>query len=220
MHSLHHEDDPRPAEAIASALDAAGNRVTSVVPPGYEFYLRVLNPIELRDGSTVLWTEAVKRNQLEPKPWMQWDELVATPGAMLPDGDGTPQMGNPHARLAAALIDALRVDETTHFFASWAGYSSEFPDPVVMFSPYQREMVLYSGSLLDEQGAPIVPTTVTGRVPMYWWPRDLGWCVGQDVYARSLIVGCDQSRARAILTSTDLDAYPIRDSDTVLVEDF
>jgi len=78
-----------------------------------------------------------------------------------------PELGNPHASLATALSEALRVDDSTHFFASWAGYSSEFPGPVVTFSPYQRYMVFYSGSLLDEQGAPLVPRTVTGRVPMY-----------------------------------------------------
>lgn len=220
MHSLHHEEDPSPAQAIASALDTAGNRATSIVPPGYESYLRLLNPIELRDGSTVLWTEAVQRNGLDPRPWMQWDEFAATPGVILPDGDGQPEMGNPHASLATALIEALRVDDSTHFFASWAGYSSEFPGPVVMFSPSQRDMVLYSGSLLDEQEAPLVPRTVTGRVPMYWWPGDLSWCVGQDIYARSLVVGCDQNTARAILASPNLDAYPIRDGDAALGGDF
>lgn len=220
MNSLHHEDDPSPAEALASALDSTGNRVTSVVPPGYESYLRILNPIEFRDRSTVLWTEAVTRNGLDSKPWMQWNELAATPGVMLPDGDGQPEMGNPHASLATALIEALPADDSIHFFASWSGYASEFPGPVVMFSPSQRDMVLYSGSLRDGQGTPLVPRTVTGRVPMYWWPHDLSWCVGQDIYARSLIVGCSRNTARDILASPNLDAYPILCDDAVLVEDF
>lgn len=220
MHSLHHDVEPRQAEALASLLDSTGNLVTSVVPSGYEYYLRVLNPIELGHESMVSWSEAVVANGLEPSPWMQWDELVAASGAVLPDGDGQPQMGNPHPRLASALIKALVLDDSIHYFASWAGYWSEFTEPVVMFSPYQREMVQYSGRLLDELGAPIVPTSAAGYVPMYWWPSDLSWCVGQDIYARSIIVGCDKERALSIFASPDLDAYRVRDSDTVLVEDF
>lgn len=61
MHPLRHEDDLRPAEKVAKLLDAEGDGVTSVIPPGYESYVRILNPIELRDGSNVSWTDVVSR---------------------------------------------------------------------------------------------------------------------------------------------------------------
>lgn len=220
MHPLSHEEDLRPAEAVAKLLDPTGSRVTSVVPPGYESYVRILNPIELRDGSTESWTDAVNRNGIEPRAWMQWPEFETVEGIVLPDGDGEPRMGDPHASLAIALIEALHVDPSIHYFATWAGYATEFRGPAVMFSPYQREMVLYSGPLVDEDRVPLVPTTVIGRVPMYWWPSDLRWFVGQDIYARSLIVGCTQSTAQTILEGPSLDAYPISPSDTVLNEVF
>ena len=221
MCPLRHEDDLRPAEAVARLLDPQGDRLTSVIPPGYESYVRVLNPIEHRDGSIVSWTDVVNRNGVKPGAWMQWPEFAAAEGVVLPDGYWRePDMGNPPVGLAKRLIEALEPDQGTHHFASWAGYATEIQGPTVMFSPYQREMVLYSGSLVDEYRTPILPTTATGRVPMYWWPSDLRWFVGQDIYARSLFVGCTQSTAQMILADPNLDAYPIRASDTVLTEEF
>ncbi len=220
MHSLRHEDDLRPAETVAKLLDATGDRVTSVLPPGYESYVRILNPIELRDGSTVSWTDAVNRNGIEPRAWMQWPELEVVEGVVFPDADGEPEMGDPPVSLAERLIEALNPDMSTHYFASWDGYAEEIQGPVVMFSPYQRRMLLYSGILIDEHRAPLVPTMANGRVPMYWWPSDLRWFVGQDIYARSLFVGCSQSTAQTILEAPNLDAYPISPSDAVLNEEF
>lgn len=129
-------------------------------------------------------------------------------------------MGSPSLSLAEHLIEALRPDLGVHYFTSWAGYAMEISEPHVPFSPYRREMVLYSGPLIDDDRSPLVPTTATGRVPMYWWPEDLRWFVGQDIYARSLIVGCTQAAARAILESEHLDAYPVSSSDNILNEEF
>lgn len=221
MSPLHHEDDLRPAEKVAKMLDASGARVTSVIPPGYETYVRILNPIELRDGSAVSWTDVVNSNAVEPWAWMQWPEFAASKGTALPDGYWRePDMGNPPVSVAMRLIKALKPDQNIHYFASWAGYAMEIQGPTVNFSPYQREMVLYSGSLVAEHRALLLPTTATGRVPMYWWPSDLRWFVGQDIYARSLFVGCAQSAAHTILEDPNLDAYPISPSDTVLNEEF
>lgn len=221
MRPLRHEGALCPAEAVAKLLDATGDRVTSVIPPGYESYVRILNPIELRDGSTVSWTDVVSGNGVGPRAWMQWPEFAAVKGVVFPDGYWRdPDMGNPPVSLAKRLIEALEPDQSTHYFASWAGYAMEIQGPAVMFSPYQREMVLYSGSLLDEHRALLLPTTATGRVPMYWWPSDLRWFVGQDIYARSLFVGCTQNTAHTILEDPNLDAYPISPSDTVTNEEF
>jgi len=221
MHPLRHEDDLRPAEVVATLLDAVGDRVTSVIPPAYESYVRILNPIELRDGSTISWTDVVSRNGVEPRAWMQWPEFATIEGVALPNGYWRePDMGNPPVSLAERLIEALEPDQSTHYFASWAGYAGEIHEPTVMFSPYKREMVLYSGTLIDEHRSPVLPTTATGRVPMYWWPSDLRWFVGHDIYARSLFVGCTRSTANRILQDPHLDAYPINASDAVPTEEF
>lgn len=220
MNSLRHELDLRPAETVAALLDATGERVTSVIPPGYDAYIRVLNPIELRDGSPVAWSDIVTRSGAEPRAWMQWPELVAACGVVLPDGGTEPDMGSPSPSLAQHLIEALRPDECVHYFASWVGYAMEISEPFVPFSPYRREMVLYSGPLIDDNGSPLVPTTATGRVPMYWWPQDLRWLVGQDIYARSLIVGCSHTAARTILECEQLDAYLVSPADHILNEEF
>lgn len=194
--------------------------MTSVVPPGYEAYVRILNPIQLHDGPTVSWTNVVEHSGVKPRAWMQWPQLMAEDGVTVPDGGVEPDMGSPSPSLAQHLIQALRPDHSLHYFASWAGYAMEISEPYVPFSPYQREMVLYSGPLINDDSSPLVPTTATGRVPMYWWPKNLRWIVGQDIYARSLIVGCTRAVARRILESEQLDAYPVSPSDRILNEEF
>lgn len=205
---------------LATSLDRIGNLVTSVVPPGYERYVRILNPVEFGDGSIMLWSDIVKRNGLEPSPWMQWDELKAHLGTALSPDNAEPAMGDPHPNLATALIRELRVSEDRYYFASWVGYAEASSQSTIEFSPSRREMALYSGILIDETGSAVVPVTDAGRVPMYWWPKDLQWCVGQDLYARSLIIGCDLATAGRILAAPDLDSYLIRASDMVPSEDF
>jgi hypothetical protein len=114
----------------------------------------------------------------------------------------------------------LDIDSSRYNFATWEGYAGEDGKAVIEFSPAGRGMVLYSGMLVDEKGSAIVPITHSGRVPMYWWPDDLHWCIGQDIYARSLIIGCDRAIAGRILADPELDEYLIRETDTVLPEDF
>ena len=150
---------------------------------------------------------------------MQWDEVTVSSEAM-PANDSQPDMGNPHPSLAKALIRVLELDSSRYNFATWEGYAAEDGKSVIDFSPAHRGMVLYSGKVVDEKGTAIVPITDSGRVPMYWWPDDLHWCIGQDIYARSLIIGCDIATAGRILADPELDAYLIRETDTVLLEDF
>jgi hypothetical protein len=220
MSTLHHEPDGRIAEPLAASLDRTGNLVTSVVPPGYERYVRILNPVEFGDGSVMQWSDIVERNGLEPSPWMQWDELKRHLGTALAPDNAEPAMGGPHPSLVTVLIRELRANEDRYYFASWIGYAETNSEATIEFSPSGREMALYSGSLIDETGAAVVPVTDAGRVPMYWWSKDLQWCVGQDLYARSLIVGCDLATAGRILVAPDLDSYLIRESDMVTPEDF
>jgi hypothetical protein len=225
MDCLRRETNCRIAEPLAASLDRQGNLVTSIVPPGYERYVRVLNPVAYGNGLIIGWSDLVERNGLEPSPWMQWDELKAHPEATLPADDAEPAMGDPHPSLARALIRELHVGRDRHYFASWVGYSwSESSDegsqPTINFSPYERAMVLHSGPLVDQEGSAVAPVTDAGRIPMYWWPKNLQWCVGQDLYARSLLIGCDLAAAGRILAAPDLDSYLIRPSDMVPSEDF
>jgi len=219
MHSLRQEPGNRAAVPLARSLDTAGNRVTSIVPPGYDRYIRVLNPIEVYEGVLVRWSDFVSRAGLTTSPWMQWNEVSNHPDA-LPANNAQPNMGDPHPTVTEALIRVLGVGSGRFNFASWEGYSGEDGAAVIHFSPVNRGMVLYSGKLLDEAGVPIIPITASGRIPMYWWPDDLSWCIGQDIYARSLIVGCDLATAGRVLNDPELDAHLIRETDSVTPEDF
>lgn len=220
--TLVYETDLPSARALEAALDRHGRRVTGFVPRGFDVDLRILNPIEHRDGSTSSWSAAWAENAIEPSPWMQWDELAALREPILPDGDGEPRMGDPHPSLARALIRAIALHHDLtgpHRFAAWYGYAETDREPAISLSSEGREMVLYSGPLLDARNAPLAPVTGAGRIPMHWWPDDLSWCLGQDIYARSLILGCDLPTGLAVLGEPALDAHRIREDDFVPVED-
>lgn len=219
MCSLRHESDHQRAASLADSLDRVGQQVTAFVPPGYERYVRILNPIEIAPGLLIMWSDVVKRGGLETSPWMQWDEVTVSPEAM-PANNSQPGMGNSPTSLAKALIRVLDLDSNRFNFATWKGYAEEGGKSVIEFSPAHRAMVLYSGQLVDEEGTAFVPITDSGRVPMYWWPDDLSWCIGQDIYARSLILGCDDATAGKVLADPGLEAYLIRETDIVLPEDF
>ncbi|MCY1676878.1 hypothetical protein OVA06_19595 [Pseudarthrobacter sp. SL88] len=219
MHSLSQQPDNQTAVPLARSLDTAGNRVTSLIPPGYERYIRILNPIEVHEGVFLRWSDVASRAGLTTSPWMQWNEVSSHPAAG-PGNNAQPNMGNPHPAVAEALVRVLGVGPGRYNFASWEGYWGEDGAAVIHFSPVNRGMVLYSGRLLDEAGHPIIPITASGRIPMYWWPDDLSWCIGQDIYARSLIVGCDLATAGRVLSDPELDAHLIRETDSVPPEDF
>jgi len=46
-------------------------------------------------------------------------------------------------------------------------------------------------------------------VPNWWWPAGQEWCVGNDIYARSVFVGGGQECIDAILAEPGLEAIPI-----------
>ena len=82
MCSLRHESDRQLAEPLGTSPDRHGPQVTSLVPPGYKRYVRVLNPVEIAPGSVVMWSDVVRRGGLETSPWMQWDEVTVSSEAM------------------------------------------------------------------------------------------------------------------------------------------
>ncbi|WP_309074198.1 hypothetical protein [Paenarthrobacter sp.] len=58
------------------------------------------------------------------------------------------------------------------------------------------------------------------RLAMNWLPDDAAWFVGNDIYARSVFVAGSLSAVGAILAEPTLEAYPVRRSQRLVVEDF
>lgn len=218
---------PSPARRLRDALDPSGTLVTSFVPPGYAFYARILNPVVLASsGERIPWTAAAASMGAPVHPWMQWDETVIAAASQLPHTWLEPAMGDPDPRVARALVDVLTRHTSTPgncYFAHWDGYGGPhgFADRIVTLPP-DRDMLTYSGTL--EDGAHALGEESTGvgqgRRAARWWPEDLAWCVGQDIYARSLLVGCSAPALKDLFAHPDLDIMSIREHDSVLPEDF
>ena len=46
-------------------------------------------------------------------------------------------------------------------------------------------------------------------MPNWWWPAGHEWCVGNDIYARSVFVGGSQECIDGVLSHPELEAISI-----------
>jgi hypothetical protein len=212
--------DLAPVESFARLLDAESESIAAVVPRGYPAYIRVLNPVDLPDGTARSWSALAQHVGVTPSAWMQWDDIDPVVRESLAE----PASGEIEPRTAHTLAAELGAGvplsnlRQRHYFAAWEGYGTMRLAGAVVFPPHGRGMVAYSGDLYDGRGKVIVPRAEDGRVPLYWWPDDLRWVVGQDVYARSVVVACSRRVGDRILSS-GLDAYEVGIDDALAPED-
>lgn len=220
-------DDPTPARRLRDTLEPSGSLVSSYVPAGFAFYARILNPVVVEwSAERIPWTTAAASLGAPLHPWMQWDEVALAAGPGLPGDWSEPAMGDPDESVARALVEVLTRHTSTPakcYFAHWEGYGGPpvHDDRRVVFPP-DRAMLSYSGPL--DAGACVIGGDSLGPGPgrraERWWPEDLGWCVGQDIYARSLLVGCSAAALQDLFSHPALDIISVRATDAVLAEDF
>lgn len=82
-----------------------------------------------------------------------------------------------------------------------------------MTLPPDRTFFLFTGALLTTK----LPQGL--RLPLRWWPADHAWCVGNDIYARSVFVGGASDVIEAILHAPRLEAFEVEASSRVSPED-
>ncbi|KAA9106347.1 hypothetical protein F6B43_14405 [Microbacterium rhizomatis] len=118
---------------------------------------------------------------------------------------------------ARALATHLPGAHDDHIIgAVWAGYADVPVGPRIFLSG-DREYIIVAGSI-DEVPGGYQPHAFE-RIPLRWWPGDHAWCIGNDIYARSVYVGASQDVADAILADSSLEAYPVSPDMTVRAED-
>lgn len=131
-------------------------------------------------------------------------------------------MGSIDETVASMLFQVLSKHTTSRncSFLIWEGYSDLLPEvrgaPSVTAS-LDRVMRVRHGDL-DLALQPV--DSPPNRLAMNWLPDDAAWFVGNDIYARSVFVGGSLSAVGAILAEPTLEAYPVRRSQRLVVEDF
>ncbi|MDQ1598233.1 MAG: hypothetical protein QOI70_1657 [Microbacteriaceae bacterium] len=188
--------------------------------PGMADYARVLNPARKRDAD-IRWNE-ISTTHVDGRT--QWTD-VAPEDAVDPNDRREPETGTIDPTVANRLAQLLTTRTATPdecFFLVWEGYAGLRPEvrTAAMFdlASLSRRMHILSGRVTDATES--VVAEPFQRLPIWWIPRDGAWCVGNDIYGRSVFVGGSAETISAIVTDPQLEAYAADENQRVVNEDF
>lgn len=133
---------------IGARLTGQWGEVGSVVPSGYEAYIRILHPVSVGEAETVRWCDVAAVTGQPVHSLVQWTTIAGLSDASAPSWTGDePLVGELDARSMAALMGVLLPHTRTPdegFFGIWDGYV-EF---------HEEETVVWGGT--DGESAHIV----------------------------------------------------------------
>ena len=144
----------------------------------------------------------------------QWSEL----GAGLRDEGEFINLGAPYltpdpgmARVLTSVLASFTATPEDCYFLVWEGYAGADDYFAGLGAPRlavfaNRQLFLLSGALQDA----CEPFLEDGRrLPNWWWPQGREWCVGNEIYTRSSLVGGSEECIAAVLAHPGLEAFPI-----------
>lgn len=177
-------DDVSPAQWIADCIHPFAQDVGSIVPEGFEAYVRIFHPAARNEGGgtvPVRWSEVAEANGRIAHPEMQWPAIALRepysnwrhPGLW----DHVPNEGSLPSDLIPGIVEVVRHHTTTPdrvWFAVWDGYSGLVFDESGIGTTDLRawqESPIESGNRLRPLDArPQPPSAPTFELPgrAYW----------------------------------------------------
>lgn len=218
------ESARRLAALLTPASGGVHDPVTTIVPPRHNRYLRIFNPAwrDAESVPTARWRDIAEEAGEVLRPDAQWNrDLLTLPGVSARYGD--PVLGEPDAALLSALGQILLRREPAPRAWSFAtssvyGVRGAPADAQVRF-PHGGEMVVFGGSVRSVTGDFLLPALTDGRLPMYMWPPDLEWVMGQALYGRSVYLACSFEVAEAVTADPRLEVMDVNSWDVAEHED-
>jgi hypothetical protein len=203
-----------------SGLRGFAESVLSLVPAGFDAYVRIFHPAYRRDGSDwtpVRWAEIAAANGRQAHAGMQLNALTgnyrflheAQPGVF----DRPPSQGVLPPELAGPLAAVLALHTTTPdqcSFAVWNGFGAALRADVRSAPTFRvpfREYHLLAGP--SEAAVENVDEPPARQSPNLWWPDDRAWCVATEIDLNTSYVGCGDACRDDILARPELEAFPI-----------
>lgn len=221
--------------------------ISSVVPTGFEAYIRILHPAqEPGDGRRLVrWQEVSAWSGVPLRADVQFHSIALPterPSEPAPWRGLGPHEGRLYLPDAEALAHALRGFTATPeecFFGLWNGYDfggipltiPGSPPPMPLLDPIpaevrqgplvhlpHREYWLYTG--------PVEAITATaqlghGQTANLAWPADQAWSVASEIDLTCTYVGGSVALVEQILADEQLEALPARTEDLLVsVEPF
>lgn len=221
---------------IAPRLAAfGGGRVDSVVPGGFQAYIRILHPVQ--DGRT--WADVCAETGATAHAAMQWNAISRYRGGdTCSDAEGVaPRLGNLEPAALQLLYAALApsVGAQLCWFALWEGWgwfgggtalvslgdpadpmdgSAPALSPSMLAGPKLelpfRAYHLFSGPLeaVFGMGWHHTPDWFQPQSPSLFWPQDRSWCVATEIDFDSTLVGGSRELVDRVLAS-GLEAWEV-----------
>ena len=206
------EQDVSPAAWIGPRLHPFARDTGSVIPEGFEAYVRLFHPVRVDADRSERWADIARRNGRIVHSDMQF-HLISTPRGETPTGQRPryePKTGSLPPEERRTLIEHLRDATDTpdrYWFCMWEGFGG-FDDggvPERVRLP-GRSYVLYKGSI---DRALQSPDPLLDQSPNLWWPDDRSWFVATEIDFAWTYVGGTDRLIGALLADGRLEAQPI-----------
>lgn len=229
--------DASTASWVVKGLTGFLDKVTSVVPAGYEAYARIHHPAWLGEEglrAPKTWREVAEENNRIAHKGMQWHGIAG--GYLSLDDDGfpasgahlgsaskqleLPAMGSLPAEVADPLLQILyrHTESEAGWFAIWEGFGALDVDleSAASFGVPERRYHLFSGPLAAiAQSFGLPPIHQSANL---WWPDDRAWCVATEIDFMTTYVGGTAKAIDAITRSPHLESTRVEASDDVSVD--
>lgn len=248
------ETDPRPVEWSSRTEEAAwisarlapfGTRsAASVIPKGFDGYVRLLHPARRGDPgerSIVRWREIAAWSGAAIHRGVQFQQ-IAIPLEAVPEPppwSSAPTRGTLEGEDCIALIEILTAHTSSSdlcWFCLWDGYgwqgrgalkvSSEaattvLPDPVPPEVRSGGRVELPNRSYLLYTGPSAQALAFLGsqdQTPNLWWPADRNWCVATELDLDWTYVGGSDELVSRLLSDRRLETLPVELDDSCQFE--
>jgi hypothetical protein len=197
--------DARAAGWITGGVRGFAESVLSLVPAGFDAYVRVFHPARARSGAVITWAEIAAANGKHAHAGMQLAALTGhVQESSAPPFDGPPEIGSLPPELAAVLAALLGRHTTTPercWFAAWHGFARLRDDvrSAPTFALPNREYLLLTGPVAAAAESVTDPNRV--QSPNIWWPDDRAWCVATEIDLNTTYVGCSRACRDEVVAS-------------------
>lgn len=203
-------DDVSQADWVVERLHPFGADVGSVIPEGFDAYVRVFHPVRGDGGTTRRWADIAKQNGRVAHAEMQLHMIERPVGTPLPRhqprGVGY-SAGNLPTAERAVLVERLgkatRTPDTC-WFGVWEGFGDLDDEGVsTRITVPARSYLLTSGPIERALGS---FTPASDQSANLWWPDDRAWIVATEIDFAWTYVGATKAVIEELVRDNRIEA--------------
>ena len=236
--------DTTVSDWLVEGVGSFGTDVGSLLPQGFESYVRLLHPAVSVEEGPIQWATVAEWSGGTMHSKVQFAELARTRsgfGLGPAPWEEPPPAGELPTELLSYLCEVLAGYTTTRrrcLFCLWDGYGWIYGSPSVAkvgslatippaFPPEVidgprvklpgRDYILFQGPLdaAQDLGWHLSDDEFIPQSPNVFWPEDHAWCVTTDIDLDSTYIGGSAELARDLLVDARLEVVPVNPTDPI-----